>query len=422
MSSAKEDVNSYEGIANVASNLSVGNKVSLFRRAFLRRNIRVVTSQGNKTGHLPLWGAISQGEVKLFRGLMSAERGLSAHKLARDKTATKKVLSEANLRVPRSYELKGLTARENFAAIEALDLLPGVLKPNGGSHGAGVSMNIQDFNSFETALLSAGATPIFEEQIGGRDYRLLTIGQSFFAATERRPASVIGDGISTVKELVEEKNRKRALNPSTKSHPIEIDDIALDCLENQGTTINSVPPKDAEVRLRFVANIGSGGDAVDRTGEVHPDFVSLCEQIPDVLGNPEILGIDLLAEDISKSPDNQSWAFLEINANPDIDIHHWPWQGKALDAAGRLAEFYFPNSRVGESLSAIIVVEGKVRVKEFDRWIAHTCALAGLEARPKYGKTQIRLQVAGAQAAIDWYVEMLIKAKTGAIIRSISIE
>ena len=422
MSPINEGENSFEGIENVASNLSVGNKVSLFRRALLRRNIRVVTSQGGKAGHLPLWGAISCGEVKLFRGLMSAERGLSAHKLARDKTATKKVLSEANLRVPRSYELRGLTARENFAAIEALDLLPGVLKPNGGSHGAGVSMNIQDFNSFETALLSAGATPIFEEQIGGKDYRLLTIGQSFFAATERRPASVIGDGISTVEELVEKKNRKRALNPSTKSHPIEIDDIALGCLENQGTTINSVPPKDAEVRLRFVANIGSGGDAVDRTDEVHPDFVSLCEQIPDVLGNPEILGIDLLAEDISKSPDNQSWAFLEINANPDIDIHHWPWQGEALDAADRLAEFYFPNSRVGESLSAIIVVEGKVRVKEFDRWIAHTCALAGLEARPTYGKTQIRLQVAGSQAAIDWFVEMLIKAKTGAIIRSISIE
>lgn len=422
MSSINDDDNSFEGIANIASNLSVGNKVSLFRRALLRRNIRVVTSQGGKAGRLPLWGAISHGEVKLFRGLMSAGRGLSAHKLARDKTATKKVLSEANLRVPRSYELKGSTARENFASIEALELLPGVLKPNGGSHGAGVSMNIRDFNSFEAALLDAGATPIFEEQIEGRDYRLLTIGQSFFAATERRPASVIGDGISTVEELVTEKNRKRALNPSTKSHLIEIDDIALDCLENQGRTTTSVPPKGTEVRLRFVANIGSGGDAIDRTNAVHPDFVSVCEQIPKLLGDPEILGIDLLAEDISKSPDSQSWALLEINANPDIDIHHWPWQGQALDAADRLAEIYFPNSRMGEILSAIIVVEGKVRVEEFDRWIAHTCALAGLEARPKYGKTQIRLQVAGSQAAIDWFVEMLIKAKTGAIIRSISIE
>lgn len=422
MSSAKEDVNSYEGIANVASNLSVGNKVSLFRRALLRRNIRVVTSLGNKTGHLPLWGAISHGEVKLFRGLMSAQRGLSAHKLARDKTATKKVLSEANLRVPRSYELKGSTARENFASIEALGLLPGVLKPNGGSHGTGVSMNIRDFDAFEAALAGVGASPIFEEQIEGRDYRLLTIGKGFFAATERRPASIIGDGISTVEELVAEKNRKRALNPSTKSHPIEIDDVALDCLESQGRTVTSVPAKGTEVRLRFVANIGAGGDSINRTGEVHPQFVSICEQIPELLGYPEILGIDLLAEDIAKSPQSQQWAFIEINANPDIDLQHWPWQGQSLDAADRLAETYFPASTVGETFSAIIVIEGKVRVKEFDRWIAHNCALAGLEARPKYGKTQIRLKVDGSQTAIDWFVEMLIRAKTGAIIRSTTIE
>lgn len=422
MGSITEDVNSYEGIDNVASNLSVGNKVSLFRRALLSRNIRVVTSQGGKTGNLPLWGAISNSDVKLFRGLMSAERGLSAHKLARDKTATKKILSEANVKVPRSYELKGSSAREDFAAIESLGLLPGVLKPNSGSHGVGVSMNIRDFGDFESALQDAGTAPIFEEQIEGRDYRLLTIGRSFFAATERKPAYVVGDGVSTVKELIVEKNRKRALNPSTKSHPIKLDDVALACLATQNVAINSVPPEGKEVRLRFVANIGAGGDSVNRTDEIHPEFMGISERIPELLGDPEILGIDLLAEDISRSPEDQQWAIIEINANPDIDLQHWPWQGQSLDAADRLAETYFPASAVGELLSAIIVIEGKVRVKDFDRWIAHNCALAGVEARPKYGKTQISLRVDGSQAAIDWFVEMLIRGKTGAIIRSISIE
>lgn len=422
MGSSKDNVDSYEGIENVASNIPVGNKVSLFRRALLMRNIRIVTSQGGRDRHLPLWGAISGNEVKLFRGLMSAERGLSVHKIARDKRATKRILSEGNVGVPRSYELKGSSAREDFAAIESLGLLPGVLKPNSGSHGVGVSMNIRDFNGFESALQWAGAAPIFEEQIEGRDYRLLTIGKRFFAATERRPANVVGDGVSTVKELVAEKNQKRASNPSTKTYPIELDDLALACLEAQGQTVNSVAPEGTEVRLRFVANVGAGGDSINRTDEAHPEFVSICERIPELVGYPEILGIDLLAEDISKSPESQQWGFIEINANPGIGIHHWPWQGQSLDAAGRLAETYFPESAVSETLRAIVVIDGKVRVKDFDRWIAHNCALAGLEARPKYGKTQIRLRVDGSQAAIDWFVERLIRAKTGAIIRSISIE
>lgn len=419
MASLSGNESSFEGIENIASDLFVGNKVFLFRRALLKRNIRVVTSRGGRAGQLPLWGALGQGEVKLFRGLMSTERGLPAHRLARDKTATKKVLEAAKLRVPRSYELKGSGARENFAAIESLGLLPGVLKPNSGSHGSGVCMNITDFEAFKKALVGAGASPIFEEQIDGKDYRMLTIGKSFFAATERRPASVSGDGVSTVEELVQEKNRKRALNPSTKKHPVVIDEGALTCLERQGLTANSVPPADAEVFLRFVANIGSGGDAIDRTSTVHPGFVSICEQIPELLGEPEILGIDLLAEDVSKSPESQKWAFIEVNANPDIDLQHWPWEGDSLDPADRLAELYFPSSSLGELISAVIEIEGRIETAEFGEWIARNSALAGLDVRPRYDKSQAGLKVEGTRVAIDWFVETLIRQGAGVTIRNI---
>ena len=398
-----------------------GNKVWLFRRALLRRNIRVINPPKRKGDHLPVWGAAYKGEVELFRGLMSADRGMAAHRLARDKATTKSVLQEAGLRVPTSYDVGNAQSDPDgvFAEIQSLGLIPGVLKPNGGSHGRGVTMGIRDIGGFRKALEVAGNSAIFEEQIFGRDYRMLTIGSSLKAVTERKPSHVIGDGVSTVAQLVSTKNERRVLNPSTRNHPLLTDEHAELCLSRQGLSLHSVPSEGVEVLLRTVANVGSGGDAHDRTDQVHPGFTQICERVPEHFGSPEVLGIDIIAEDISADPEGQKWGILEVNANPDIDLQHWPWSGEGRDVADQLARTYFPDSHIGKTDTIMLEVRGKLRYSKLENWVERYSVLAGLGVLSFRSERGLQLSLTGTEAAVDWFVEMLIRSRTGSIIRSI---
>ena len=400
-----------------------GNKVLLFRRALLRRNVQVITSSRSGGERLPLWAGSYEGDVKLFRGLMSADKGISAHKVVRDKAATKEVLQEAGLNVPRSFDVRNgtKTPEELFADIQTEGLLPGVLKPNGGSHGSGVTMGIRTLEDFRSALPTAGDLPIFEEEIQGKDYRLVTIGDSFKAATERKPAYVTGDGQSEIHHLVSRKNEERAKNPSTRNHPIRLDEVTDACLAQQGLSTHSIPGYGVEVQLRTVANLGSGGEGYDRTDDVHPDFIRICEKVPQLLGAVEILGIDIIAEDISIAPDRQKWSILELNANPDIDLQHWPWRGEKRDIADELARLYFPESEIGETMEASLSIGGKVRTPALTEWIDHNCLNAGIKVSQSVSKSGLKLQLKGTRTSIDWFVEMLIRSRTGAIIRSVKI-
>lgn len=400
-----------------------GNKVLLFRRALLKRNIQVITSSRTGGERLPLWAGSCAGEVKLFRGLMSAEKGISAHKVVRDKAATKEVLQEAGLNVPRSFDVRNGSSspEELFADIRSEGLLPGVLKPNGGSHGSGVTMGIRTLQDFRIALSAAGASPIFEEEIRGRDYRLVAVGNSLKAATERKPAYVTGDGQSEIHQLVIRKNEERAKNPSTRNHPIRLDEGTDVCLAQQGLSTSSIPENGLEVQLRTVANVGSGGEAYDRTDDVHPDFIRICEKVPQLLGAVEILGIDIIAEDISIAPDRQKWSILELNANPDIDLQHWPWRGEKRDIADELARLYFPESEIGETMEASLLIGGKVRTPALAEWIDNNCLNAGLKVSQSVSESGLKLQLMGTRTSIDWFVEMLVRSRTGAIIRSVKI-
>ena len=400
-----------------------GNKVLLFRRALLRRNIQVITSARSGGERLPLWAGSFAGEVKLFRGVMSAEKGIFAHKVVRDKAATKKVLEEAGFNVPRSLNIKdgASSPEELFDDIQTEGLLPGVLKPNGGSHGTGVTMGIRTLEDFRSALSVAGDSPIFEEEIQGRDYRLVTIGNSFKAATERKPAYVTGDGQSEIYQLVSQKNKERAKNPSTQNHPIRLDEATDACLAKQGLSTHSIPGNGVEVQLRTVANLGSGGEGYDRTDDVHPGFIRVCEKVPHLLGAVEILGIDIIAEDISIAPDRQNWSILELNANPDIDLQYWPWHGERRDIADQLARFYFPESEIGETMSATLLIGGKVRTPALADWVDRNCLNAGLKVSQSVSESGLKLQLMGTRASMDWFVEMLIRSRTGAIIRSVKI-
>jgi cyanophycin synthetase len=227
---------------------------------------------------------------------------------------------------------------------------PVAVKPVSGHKGIGVTANIHNERelswAFKEATLSnhhSRMPIIVEKHIVGSDFRLLCVGGKFVAALERRPPFVIGDGTSTIAELIERENATVArqdtpTSPLAKIHP---DQRMENYLAQQGLYLDSVIEPERVVYLSQVANISAGGVSVDVTDEVHPDNQQLASSIAQYL-RLVCLGVDVITEDISQSWQAGNLALLEINAAPGVSMHLNPAIGKSVDVPSRILEYFFP--------------------------------------------------------------------------------
>ncbi len=166
---------------------------------------------------------------------------------------------------------------------------PVAVKPVVGHKGIGVTADVQDAKELISAYNRAvAAIPeeqptqiIVEKSIPGADFRLLCVNGKFVAATERRPASVVGDGDSTLEELIRQENRKpgRLDTPTSPMSKIQRDEAMELYLEEQGLSLDSIIKKDRTVYLRKVANLSAGGMSIDATDTVHHDNIILAQDI-----------------------------------------------------------------------------------------------------------------------------------------------
>jgi cyanophycin synthetase len=184
---------------------------------------------------------------------------------------------------------------------------------------------------------------IVEQQIPGTDHRLLTIGGRFVAALQRIPAYVVGDGVHSVEALIETENARpeRADTPRSPLGKIAIDDTLVQFVNDKGYSMGDVLPAGEELVLRRVANISAGGVSVNVTDRVHPLNVKLAEDVAKFL-DVHVLGIDLLAEDITRPWTESPCAIIEINAGPGVFMHLVPAQGESIDVPGLVLKGHFP--------------------------------------------------------------------------------
>lgn len=247
---------------------------------------------------------------------------------------------------------KGSVVTSIDEALKAADRIgyPVAVKPVDGHKGIGVTANVQDDAELERAYKRAvQAVPedqpvriIVETSIAGRDFRLLCVNGRFVAAIERRPASVIGDGDSTIAELIERENRSpdRSDTPTSPLGKIKVDEAMHLYLEQQGLTIDSVPEADRVIYLRKVANVSSGGFSIDATRTVHPDNIILTQDIAQHF-RLTCMGIDVIAEDLSQSWKDSNFAIIEINAAPGIYMHLRPAIGDPVDVTSAILNTFF---------------------------------------------------------------------------------
>ncbi|PSB06262.1 cyanophycin synthetase [filamentous cyanobacterium CCP2] len=250
---------------------------------------------------------------------------------------------------------KGQVVTSLREALNAADRIryPVAVKPVSGHKGIGVTAGVQDEDELETAYHRAvEAIPenepirvIVETSISGKDFRMLCVNGRFVAAVERRPAFVVGDGESTIAQLIDRENRSpaRSDTPTSPLGKIKTDEAMQLYLEQQGLSLDSVIEPNHTVYLRKVANLSSGGFSIDATRSIHPDNIVLAQDIAQHL-RLTCMGIDVVAKDLAESWKDGHFGIIEINSAPGISMHLKPAIGEPVDVTSAILETFFESS------------------------------------------------------------------------------
>jgi cyanophycin synthetase len=297
--------------------------------------------------------------------------------IAGDKATTRRLLADAGIPVP-----PGGAAETPQEAVRIFAELgpPVVVKPRGGRHGENVALDLRTEEAVVAAVRAAGGSVVVERQLGGRDYRVLVVAGEVVAAAERIAAHVVGDGRSTVEELVEAANTdpRRGAGHSRALTLMELDP---ELLARHGREPGSVPERDETVWLRENANLSTGGTGHDVTDRLHPDVVRLCLRVVSLVGL-DIAGIDLRLGDIGApvppagDPDELTGGVIEVNSVPGLRMHLSPVRGRSRDVGDAIVRAMFPGGSDGRIPTlAVTGTNGKTSVA---RMAAYMLAGTGL--------------------------------------------
>jgi cyanophycin synthetase len=280
---------------------------------------------------------------KRIQATTTSQTNMISVDIAGDKSATKKLLGEMGVPVPKGYRI-----REENELEETIDRIgyPVVIKPLDGNHGKGATVGIKDLEHAQTAFQKAkeySRWVIVEKQLIGADFRALVVNNRLIAVAERVPAHVVGDGKSTIQELIDETNKdpRRGYGHENVLTQITIDGQTLRCIAARDYTLESVLPKDEILHLKTTANISTGGTAIDRTDEVHPENVFLFERIARIVGL-DIAGIDVIASNVAEPLSESGGGIIEVNAAPGFRMHLAPSEGIGRNVAEYVVDMLFP--------------------------------------------------------------------------------
>lgn len=265
-----------------------------------------------------------------------------------NKTVTKKVLKEAGFRVPGGAEFSSM--EEAVKAYPRFADQAFVIKPKSTNYGLGITIfkegaSLEDYQAGLAIAFREDSSVLVEEFMPGTEYRFFVIDGEVQAIMLRVPANVIGDGIRTVKELVEEKNSDplRGTNHRAPLELIQLGELEQLMLKEQGLTIESVPQANQIVYLRENSNISTGGDSIDMTDEFSEAYKKIAVSAVEALG-AKISGIDLIIPDkeIDPTTDKKAYGIIEANFNPAMHMHVYPFAGKGRRLTMNVLKLLYP--------------------------------------------------------------------------------
>ena len=278
-----------------------------------------------------------------FRATMTDKTSSIAVDLASNKDETKRMLGEAAIPVAKGYCIS--QESQLSETIEKIGF-PLVFKPLDGNHGKGASINVKTHEEAVNAFHHAkkySRRIIIEKFIEGFDFRVLVINHKFIAAALREPAHVIGDGKSTIRELIEKENKdpRRGYGHENVLTEISIDRETEEQLAKKSYTTETILKKDELCYLKGTANLSTGGTSTDVTDMVHPHNIFICERISRIIGL-DICGIDIMAQNLSEPLESTGGVILEVNAAPGFRMHLAPSKGLPRNVAAPVIDMLYP--------------------------------------------------------------------------------
>lgn len=262
-----------------------------------------------------------------------------------NKVVTKEVLKENEVRVPSGENYNSVEEAMKF--YDKFENKKIVIKPKSTNFGIGISIFKDGFNKddFRRALEIAfdnDNTVLVEEFIDGKEYRFLVIDDEVVGILHRVPANVCGNGVNNISELVKEKNKDslRGKGYKTPLEKISLGEIEEMFLKAQGKDFTYVPNKDEIVYLRENSNVSTGGDSIDYTDKIDESYKEMAIKAAKAVG-ASICGVDMMITNINEKISKDNYGIIELNFNPAIHIHCYPYKGKNRNVGEKVLNLLF---------------------------------------------------------------------------------
>lgn len=297
-----------------------------------------------------------------------------AEGIASDKDLTKNLLQSCGVPIPEGRVVD--SPEDAWEAAEDIGI-PVVVKPSDGNHGRGVSAELMTREEVEAAYeiaLKEGTEVMVERFVRGNEHRLLVVAGRLAAATRGESVTVIGDGRSSITELIDAQLNIDPRRGTTEDYPLDL--IVLDKepaigleIARQGFSPDSIPPHGKKVMIQRNGNV-----AYDVTDLVHPDVAAAVSLAARVVGL-DVAGIDLVAEDISRPLAEQAGAIVEVNAGPGLLMHLKPASGEPRPVGMAILNSLFPAEENGRI--PIVGITGSNGTGQVARIVAYLLHLSG---------------------------------------------
>lgn len=272
----------------------------------------------------------------------------SSSVISGDKLLAKTLLRRSGIRVNEGWAFTNKDVDD--ALIYAQELgFPIVVKPNFGSHGDNVHMDLDNLcdvkEAIDQVVENIGERAfLVEQQFQGKEYRVFVTRDGKYAVLHRDPAHVLGNGRDSLESLVAQENEVRGSRKNSLC-PILIDSQALKFLTRNGFDLKYKPAEEEKVYLRSNSNVADGGVCENYTDQTHPSVIEISRKALEVFHGLPYAGIDFMTTDVESEQTSDSYRIIEVNSVPGIHMHMKPGKGSPINVASYIVDMIFPETR-----------------------------------------------------------------------------
>ncbi len=257
-----------------------------------------------------------------------------------NKVVTKEMLRRSGVNVPDGESYSSIdSAIVDYPLFKNCSI---VIKPNSTNFGLGITIFKDSFTQDDyirglQIAFAHDSKVLVEKFVSGKEYRFFVINNQTVAILHREPANVIGNGVNTIQELVSVKNQDplRGVGYVTPLEKIKLAEAEKMYLEQQGLSFLTIPKCGEKIYLRENSNISTGGDSLDFTDLVPKAYKRIAIKAAASVG-AAICGVDMMIRDINNPYTENNYAVIELNFNPAIHIHTYPYQGQDRQLAKQI--------------------------------------------------------------------------------------